>query len=208
MDHLDDVRLDALIFDAVPLAVQETSHVAECPHCRERIAARTLLRDELGVARLSQPTPQQLTRYSRLFDEVAVQSLGQKVRTFLETLRLSLVMDSRHSALGLRRAAGFGHRLLYSSEEVDVELLLEPEGSEWQIDGDVLPFDPDTINAPYLVELQSSAESASISDPPLYAAPSEASGRFRLTGIPSGRYRLSLTPARGPAIEIPGLEIP
>ena len=208
MDHLDDVRLDALIFDAVPLDPEEINHTVECSLCRARIAARTLLRDELGIARRSQPTPQQLTRYSRLFDEVAVQSLGQRIGTFLETLRLALVIDSRQRALGLRRAAGFGHRLLYSSEEVDVELLVEPEGSEWHIDGDVLPFDPDTIAAPYLVELQIGNESGSNFDPPAYAVASEANGRFRLAGIPSGRYLLALTPARGPAIEIPGLEIP
>ena len=212
MDHLDDDRLDALIFGAVPLAAAETSHVAECPLCRGRIAARSLLREELSIARRSQPTPQQLTRYSRLFDEVAVQSLGQKLgqrlSSFWETLRLSLVMDSRQSALGLRRAAGFGHRLLYSSDQVDVELLVEPEGSEWHIDGDVLPFEPETIDPPYLVELQSAEETDPTSAPRHYAAESEASGRFRLTGVLSGRYLLSLTPTRGPAVEIPGLEIP
>jgi len=208
MDHFDDVRLDAFIFDAVPLGAEETSHVAECPLCRERIAARSLLREELNNARQSHPTPQQLNRYSRLFDAVAVQSLGQRLGPLLATLRLALVMDSRQGALGLRRAAGFGHRLLYSSDQVDVELLVEPEGSTWHIDGDVLPFDPDTIDPPYLVELQISHESDSMADPPLYAAPSEASGRFRLAGVLSGRYLLSLTPARGPVIEIPGLEIP
>ncbi len=210
MDHLNDTRLDALIFDAIPLAPEEAIHMQGCEVCRNRIAAHALLREELQIAGRSLPTSPQLARYSRLFDEVAVPSLGQRLGSFVNSLRLALVLDSRQSApaLGLRRAAGFGHRLLYSSDQVDVELLVEAEGENWHIEGDVLPFEPDTIAAPYLVELQGDGATDPTPIGPHYAVESETSGRFRLAEVAPGRYRLSLTPARGPAIEIPGLEIP
>ena len=234
MDHLTDTRLDALIFDALPLAADETAHMQGCALCRSRIDAYALLQQELAIARRSQPSDAQLARYSHIFGPAAGPSLSQRLGSFFDSLRLSLVLDSRQSALGLRRAAGFGHRLLYSSDEVDVELLVEPEGESWHIDGDVLPFAPETIAAPYLVELQSdtathtpgdtdgaentdSADSTHVhprSSAAIFASTSrhsvqsEASGRFRLTDVSSGRYHLALTPAHGPVIEISGLEIP
>lgn len=203
MDHLTDTRLDALIFGALPLAQDETAHVQECALCRSRIDAYTLLRQEFAIARRSQPSAEQLDRYSHIFRETLAPDFVQRLGSFLNSLRLSLVLDSRQQALGLRRAAGFGHRLLYSSDEVDVELLLEPEGEGWRIDGDVLPFAPQTIGTPYLLELQSDGAAAGN-----YSVQSEASGRFRLTDVPSGRYHLLLTPTHGPVIEIPSLEIP
>lgn len=231
MDHLTDTRLDALIFDALPLAADETAHMQGCALCRSRIDALALLRQELEIARRSQPSAAQLARYSHIFNQATGPTLRQHLSSFFDSLRLSLVLDSRQSALGLRRAAGFGHRLLYSSNAVDVELLVEPEGEGWHIDGDVLPFAPETITAPYLVELQSDAATDTPGDAGVtentdsirvhphssaaiftstsrHSVQSEASGRFRLTDVSSGRYQLSLTPAQGPVIEITGLEIP
>jgi len=210
MTHLLDTRLDAYLFDAVSLTQDESAHVDACPICRARFDAGILLRDELQIARRSQPTPAQTARYARLFVEEHSQSVGQRLASLLQSLRLGLVLDTRQAApaLGVRGVAGFGHRLLYSSDQVDVELLLEPEGANWYIDGDVLPFEPDSITAPYLVELQGSGSTAQSSAALRYHVESATSGRFRLMDIPPGQYDLSLTPARGPAIEIPGLSIP
>lgn len=207
MEHLDDTHLNALLFDQRPLPEAEASHLAACPACRARLENLHLLQTELEIARRSRPTPEQLARYTALFPEVAAQNLGQRIGAWLDALRLSLVADSRQSgaAMGLRRAAGFGHRLLYGNEQVDVEMLLEPEGDAWQIEGDVLPLDDSAILAPYLVELLPDPSVPATAD---HTGQSDERGRFRLVNVLPGRYDLLITPADGPAIEIRELTIP
>lgn len=208
MTHLLDARLDAHLF-AAALTPEENVHLEHCADCRARLNAALLLRDELQIARRSQPSAGQMDRYRQLYAKTQSQSLGQRLSALWDRLHPVLVLDTRQSlsGLGLRRAAGFGHRLLYSSELVDVELLLEAEGDIWHIEGDVLPFDPQTLSAPYWVELQARDAADRLPAEAHFAAESEASGRFRLADIPPGRYDLSLTPAQGAAIDIPGLEI-
>lgn len=207
MEHLDDSHLNALLFDRRPLPDAEAGHLAACPACRARLEGLRLLQTELEIARRSRPTSEQLTRYTALFPQVAAQNLGQRIGAFLDALRLVLVADSRQSgaAMGLRRAAGFGHRLLFGNEQVDVELLLEQEGDDWQIEGDILPLDDSPIRAPYLLELLP-ADGDPL--PPGYSAQSDGQGRFRLPAVRPGRYSLLITPTDGPAIHTPEMDIP
>jgi len=209
MEHPQESRLEAIVFAGDSPTSVEQAHFAACTACAPRLHNLQHLRQELQIASRSQPSAEQISRYHALASEIPRATLGQRISGWFETVRMSLALDSRQAALGLRRAAGFGHRLLYSSDLADVELLLEPEGEFWQIEGDCLPFAPDEITAPYLVELRNEASAA------LIQAESDASGRFRLADVAPGHYILTLTPASGPLtpasgplIEIAGLEIP
>lgn len=210
MEHLQESRLEEIVLTGNPPTGPESAHIAACDDCAGRMAALELLQAELAIARQSAPAPAQLQRYAALFEQIPRQPAADRLSGWLERVRLALTLDSRHSApaLGLRRAAGFGHRLLYSSALADVELLLEPEGELWQIEGDILPIDAESITPPYLIEIFLPEGANSAEAAPRFQTESEDSGRFRLADVETGRFSLLITPAAGPLIEIVGLEIP
>lgn len=208
--HLSDIQLDALVFAGQALSTAEQAHLDVCLACQARHEKLLLLRTELDIARRSAPSPEALARYAKLYDEVARRSLKDRIAEALDRVRLSLSLDSRQTAeaMGLRHGFGLGRRLLFSAAEVDVELLVEQSGSRWALRGDILPVHADHISGPYLVQLLQ--QSALEQDPHAvseYLTESEAAGRFRLEDVRPGRYALLVTPADGPLIEIPTLDL-
>lgn len=214
MDHLHESRLEEIVLVGDAPDAAEAAHLADCPLCAQQVAGLETLKRELKIARLSAPAPAQMERYNALFAQVPRRSAGERLAGWLDRVRLVLALDSRQSApaLGLRRAAGFGHRLLYSSDLADVELLLEPEGELWQIDGDILPIAPDSdtgsVAPPYLIEGFAPPDAGAAEAAPRFQTESDANGRFRLADVSPGQYTLVVTPTSGPLIEIVGLVIP
>ncbi|GIV79857.1 MAG: hypothetical protein KatS3mg050_4251 [Litorilinea sp.] len=199
--HLDLERLLVHIFDHDPWTPQEAEHLAACPSCRAQVDALRRLHEELEVARRSQPSPTALRRYQQLFQQV--QTGGQSAPSWWQWLRARLAWDSRQqpALAGVRGAAGGSYRLLYTTPRVEVELLVTPTGARRQIDGDILAEPgPDPIT-PALIEL------VDASDLPALAVESDQEGRFRLVEVPTGRYRLTITPPAGAPIQIDELDI-
>ncbi|RME58741.1 MAG: hypothetical protein D6790_11520 [Caldilineae bacterium] len=208
--HLSNIQLDALVFADQALSATEQAHLDACPACQARREKLLLLRTELDIARRSAPSPEALTRYAKLYDEVVRRSLGDRIAEALDRVRLSLSLDSRQTAeaMGLRHGFGLGRRLLFSAAEVDVELLVEQSGNRWALHGDILPVHADNISGPYLVQLmQQPLQEKDPGAASEYLTESEAAGRFRLEDVRPGRYALLVTPADGPLIEIPTLDL-
>lgn len=213
--HLTDIQLDAFVFEGIALPEASEAHLRACVDCQQRHQALLTLREEFAIARQSTPSPETMARYIQLYSEVNRRTLGDRISDAMDRVRLALSLDSRQmaEAMGLRHGFGFGRRLLFSADTVDVELLVEPAGKLWNIQGDILPFTPDAMSGPYLIQLM--GQPYHDSEPGAsfraarreYIAESEVSGRFHLDEIRPGRYHLLLTPSDGPLIEIPALDL-
>lgn len=204
MDHVDEEELYAHIFQDRSLDERSANHLQHCKQCQQHVSALRRLAQEFLIARRSQPSPAQMARYVQLIQQVQQQS---SVWTRLaQHVQMALALDSRQQSArqGLRSGMARAYRLLYSADAADVELLVEPEGYTRRIQGEVLPLDADALLAPVLVELLSAEHKTGIAH---WTVESNAQGRFQLDGITVGYYHLTITPTKGPYLQIKGIDI-
>ncbi|GEM_PF-1535796 len=214
MDHLSDERLLQLHLDEQALLPPEEAHLESCPTCQTLYAQYAALAEDLALARRSRPSAQALARYYRLFQEIPRSSLAQRVERALRAVILGLGFDSRQqAALGVRRAAeGLGYRLLFSGDQADLELYVEPTGDTRRLEGALILGEDLGIEGPFWVELRPIPEGAPSPYPaqessrPVAVTLSRPDGYFRIRDVRPGRYRLALTPTRG-AVLAPWLEV-
>lgn len=221
MNHLSEERILQLFLDARGLQPEEADHLEVCLVCQEKQARYAALLQDLAIARKSQPTPQALARYYQLFHEIPRQTLAHRVEQALQRLVLALGFDSRlQPGLGVRRAIeNLGYRLLYTSEQADIELYVESTGDTRRIEGEILIDKESGLEGPFWVELRAAREGEAEADrhqnaratTPLAVTVSRPDGYFRIQNVLPGRYRLALIPTEGDTmlswIEVENLEI-
>ncbi len=212
MAHLTENQLQAHLLDGEPLEAQAAEHLAHCPQCQQEQQRLADLLQELRIAQASQPSPEKLASYYRLFEEVQQQKQPGWLDRVAQAIRLALQWDSREEALalGLRQASPVNYRMLFSADQADVELLVESLGRTRRLEGDVLPLDPEGVPGPILVELWPRPEAAHKDrQAPIreHMTTSDPTGRFRFEHVPPGLYTMLLTPVNGPLMSIERLEI-
>ncbi|MBV7337282.1 hypothetical protein KFU94_55440 [Chloroflexi bacterium TSY] len=231
MSELTIDRLFEYVFDDVALTADEQSLLARDHALRGELAQIRGLASELAIARASLPRTEIIERYTDLFQHVthsvketeppvheSIDLVGRVRRgmsNLLSSLQAQLTLDSRQglALAGVRSTAASSYRLLYTTPEADIELLVDTSGNGRRLTGELLPLQENAISIlPALLHLSSiddsdNASSDSLNDTLVTQTTTDANGRFRLTGIKPGNYSLVLTPPEGDLIEIEPLEI-
>lgn len=203
MKHIAEDVFNAYVFDSHTLSAAELVHLAHCAECQAQLAVVRHMRDELKLAQRSKPSVQALARYGQLFSHVQQQP-GLWTR-MAQRLRAQLSWDSRQQPAlqGMRAASATHYRQLYTTGQVEIELMVASRQlHQFDVEGDLLTPPGQGSIAPALVQLQRGSEQQ-----PIYEVESDANGRFHLGNIAPGHYQLLITPSQGALIEIADLEI-
>lgn len=199
--HVSPDELLSLVFDATELSAAAARHLATCAHCRRQEAELRLLATDLTIARLSEPGPAALARYQALFDQV--QQQPAPLQRLVNRLRAVLTWDSRQQPLlqGVRSGGTTAYRQLYAADDVELELMVEPNGTLRRVEGDLIADADGGHAAPALVELLDRQGA------PVYSVETDADGIFRFEGVQPGRYQAVITRAYAAPVEVETLEI-
>lgn len=202
MVHINEENFYDWLFGGIAPSAAEEQHLAGCAVCQAQWAAVQTLGQELQIAQASNPSVAALTRYFQFYDQVEqALSLGQRFTAFITA---HLQWDGRRQPAwqGVRNSQVASYRLLYGAKQAEIELLVAPREGRFHIDGEVVPLTEPTTLLPARCELQDmvSAETVNMTE-------CQASGRFHLSNVPTGRYRLCFVPTSGPTIVIDELEL-
>ncbi len=196
------------VFADVAASAQEQAHLLACPACQEQLATLQRMAAELQIARASEPTAAALSRYFQLFDQVEqLPSLVQRLGDFI-TAQLQWDGRLQPAWQGVRNAQVASYRLLYATEQAEIELLVAPQDGQFQVEGEVIPLDEwngeqsDSTNASHLLPAQCVVHNDH-SGTPIITAACEANGRFHLGTLSAGHYQLHFVPNNVPN-HVPG----
>jgi hypothetical protein len=209
MQHLDERRIWEELLDEIPLTAEEREHLSLCTECQERHAMLALIRDELSVAQASRLTSEAEARLFSLLSQIgeeipradAFQLCVGKMAGWVNALPL---WDSRQQAgaVGVRNSNQRSYRMLFGTNETEIELLVEPQGRHLRIVGEVMVADADGNNGLALIELATRVDAKSAIE-----TESDARGRFSMEQIPPGRYVMTITPRFSQMLVIDPLEL-
>lgn len=206
MTHLAPQLLYTLAFDSKPLESDAEQHLAACTACRQALADLRALAEELRVMKVSEPSPAALERYYAA--QSLIQQQPSRLGVMWRNVLAMLTWDSRQQAAlqGVRSGAGStAYRLLYATEQAEIELLIEPEGRAFRTQGEIIAGqEPDAAGTPVTPAL---IQSIDAQGDIRYETESDTSGLFSLRNIAPGIYRLSIVSAASDIIEIEALEI-
>jgi len=203
MMHTAEEAFYQWVFDGLTPNAVEQEHLAACVTCRTQLAAVQRLADELQIAQVSEPSTAALVRYSQLYAHVTqAPALVERLAQFITA---TLQWDGRRQPAwqGVRNTRVASYRLLYATDQAEIELLVVPSEGAFSIEGEIIPVHESAAILPVRCELQSvsSGETVTVTE-------SQANGRFRLNHIQAAHYRMFFTLQRGPAIIIDDLELP
>ncbi len=201
MDHIPADTLWSHVLDTAALTAEDRAHLAACAGCRHAADSLRRLAIELDVAGRSTPSPQALARYRAHFARVQ-QAARLSPLERLRRLVAELVTDSRMrpALAGLRGAGAADYRLLYSAATADIDLQVQAAGPHRTIRGELLFSESPTAQGAALLQLVD-ASGQTVSEA------LAQDGSFRLQEVPPGRYSLLITPADGPELQVPVLEL-
>ena len=201
MTHLSEDQLYNYVFDHSPLADAEAAHLLSCSHCQLQLAQIQKMFEQIQLRTQSLPTQQALARYEKLF--VHLPQPPNKLETIVQRLYAQLVWDSRKqlSLQGVRNAALRNFRLVHTTEWVEVDVVLTPEQTNFNLEGELIPVQEDELILPALLQLQLPEQDQ------FYETETTEQGRFSFEGIVAGSYVLLITPTVGKRLEIEGLKI-
>jgi hypothetical protein len=202
MAHIPEELFYQWVFDGSSASAAEGEHLEICPVCRTNYAAVQRLGQEVRIAQASTPSAAAIARYQQLYAQVTqAPSLVQRVT---ELITAHLQWDGRQQPTwqGVRNPQVTSYRLLYTTEQAEIELLIVPRAGSFQIEGEVMPLTEVTAVLPAWCEVTNAADGET-----LYAAESQPNGRFHLGDMPGGRYHLSFTTPTGPTLVINDLEL-
>jgi hypothetical protein len=169
---------------------------ASCPHCSEKIAR---IRAALAAAaedRTLAPPPEVLSRAVALYQKRPKPSLRPHLRVLAK-----LHFDSRFQMSALAtRGAGRTRQMLFTTEQVDIDLQMIQEGENHNLVGQVLGSDEADKLSEAFVSLQS--EDGGL----IKGIETDALGQFVFKQIPSGVYDLVLD-LGSQDVAITGLEL-
>lgn len=200
MSHLSPEQLYSAAIDHLPLSADAKQHLAQCAACRSEYEELSILARELAVARASYVAPAILQEYAALFTRIEQQP-GQ-LATWWRSLQAVLAWDSRQqpALMGIRSAGtAMTYRLLYTSEPAEIELMVESDGRQCTIQGEIVPNEGLRLTPALLQWFAADGT-------PRYETES-SSGHFALPSVTPGLYRLRTEFASGDSIEIEALEI-
>lgn len=212
-NHLTDEQLHEVAFSASALAAIDSAHLATCAICQRQLAKVQLLSRELAVAKWSEPSPAAKERYAALFELVQASTptpfpaINSLISALAETVKATVAWNGRDQlvAQGVRNASTASYRMLYSTGQVDIELLIEPVAGQFKVEGELLPTEVEGQLLPVLLELYrgqlSAPDGASI-----FNGESDDEGRFHIPPMAAGAYSLCLVPPEGAIIVIDLLE--
>jgi hypothetical protein len=158
------------------------AHIAACPRCAAEVVwlqrVIGLMRTDDSVA----PPPYVVAQARRMFrapPERAAVSARQRIVAALQ-------FDSARGplAFGIRAGAPAERQILFSAAEYDLDLRVAPNGSLWQVSGQVLGTDDDQPAPPQTIELRSPAGAL--------RATLNSLSEFTLPPAPAGSYTLAL----------------
>jgi hypothetical protein len=206
MKHLHPALLYRIAFRAKPLKNEARQHLAACTACRQALAEWQALAEDLAVTRASEPSSAAHERYYALYTQIRQQP--SRLGAAWRSIKATLAWDSRQqpALLGVRNGAGSpAYRLLYATQQAEIELLIEPEGRVFRAQGEIIGGDDlnasDTRLAPALIQWTDANGDV------CYETESDTSGLFSLRNVAPGVYRLTIVPATSDIIEIEALEI-
>lgn len=218
MEHLQEELLIGHLLDGAALAASAQNHLSTCFECQQRLAALSLLRDDLVVARASEVRPEAEERLFALFGEAV--SLGQvaqghsllgRLAEWIDALPL---WDSRQQALavGTRSAGGArssgqsSYRLLFGANDAEVELMVEPQDGVLRVVGELMMNADEAAlgssNGVALVELMTSLDAKKSVE-----VESDADGRFAFEEVLPGSYVMTITPRSSSSLICVSLEL-
>lgn len=200
MTHLTPDQLFAVAFDPTAVDSVMAGHLAECAACQAEMDKLAALGRELAIARRSQPSAAAMQRYAALFSQVQQQE--SRLGVWWQTLRAVLTWDSRQQAAlqGVRSGAAVAYRLLFTTEQAEIELMVEPDRHLFCVRAEIIALN-DATPTPALVQWLDGDGNVR------YECDADCQGRFECNGIERGLYRLVIVPLEGTLIEIEGLEI-
>lgn len=217
-DHLTDEQLQTVVCEENALSAADRAHLDACPACGQRFAAMQLLDDELLVARLSEPSAAAKERYHSLFRATEVNATGPiaavaaQIAGFADAVKASVMWNGRErlALQGVRSAAAASYRMLYSTKQAEIELMIEPVADNFKIEGELLPLDlpVDAEEEPFPVLWEVYEGSAAAVDrTPIFVGESDRDGRFHIPPMPAGAYTIYMIPVEGDALLIESLEL-
>lgn len=200
--HLTEEQLYSQLIDGVDLSEEQSTHLHECADCRALHTEITSMLRELWIARRSQPSAKALQTYQQAFSQV--QQAPSIAVQMWQALRAHLLLDSRVEGLatGIRSANPTRYRLLYTTDQADVELLVEPVRRQRRLEGEILSLSDTEPVAPALVQVYDADAQKTVRE-----AESDERGRFVLDSVEPGRYQLLITSLHGVSLQIDELEI-
>ena len=198
MPHLDDERIYVLAAAAETATPAESDHLRTCAHCRTALAELRTLLDDLRLYAAATPSAEARARYHALAAEIDTgPSLIARAQQAVAAL---LAWDSRTQLGAVRQGAAVDYRLLYTTADADIELMVSATGATRRIEGEFIPRDPGAVSTA-MIELYAGRTSV----PKI--ATTRADGRFRLDAVTPGAYRVMVVPAGGQLQVIEQLEI-
>lgn len=166
-------------------------HLAECSHCSAQLQT---IRQTTSLMRsdVIENAPIDLVKYVK---GIFRQRTAQRKPSTLSRIVAALTFDSLTAApaYGVRSQAG-GRQLVYSAEDIDIDVRVSAEDEEWQIAGQV----PGAFCTTGEVTLESDSFSATTKLSELC--------EFSFSPVPEGTYKLSVQ-LDDVTIETPPLEI-
>ncbi len=208
MEHLEEARLMAHVWDGAVLGDDERVHLDDCDVCRTQLSALRSLTHELNVAQASTARPEVESRYVALFARAQADGRGSSLLArATQWLQAQLTFDSRTQALvgGVRSGLGSSYRLLFATDGVEIELMVESMQGQRRMVGEVVSAGGEPPAAALVALMLRDGT-------PVSEAESDEFGRFMFQGIDPGEFALVVTPsaevADGPhTIEIGALVI-
>jgi hypothetical protein len=159
---------------------QVEAHVAEgCPQCEKRLGLLRAVRQAANGDRTTAPPVDVLKK--------AIQISRQESRRLSPWMRVvaALSFDSRlQLSPAATRGTGRGRQMLFTTEQVDIDLQVKPVGADHDLLGQVLRGEQSGEALSAFVSLQSSEGG------PLRATETDSFGQFAFRQIPSGVYDL------------------
>ena len=190
--HISFTELADLADERAAASSETLAHLADCSTCSHKLQT---LRQTTGLmkADVIESAPAEVVNYAK---GIFRQRVAGRKPSALSRILAALTFDSLTAApaYGLRSEAGSGRQLVFSTEDVDIDVRVSAENDQWQIEGQV----PGSLCDTGDVNLESDAFSATAKLTELC--------EFSFSSIPAGTYRLAVH-LHDVIIETPPLKI-
>jgi len=197
------------LWDGEALTTSEHDHLALCTECQNAYAVLGQMRAEFEVARHSKVQPEAEARLFAIFEDLPSKSASQQPLQRLLDAMVGWVQalplwDSRQQAgaIGIRSANLSSYRILFGTDETEIELMVEPQNEFVRIMGEVSVTSDPGANGLALIELATSADAKTAIE-----TESDINGRFALNQVPPGVYQMTITPRYSQMVVIEALEL-
>ena len=195
-DHISFEVLADLAEERSPTASRESvlTHLQECSACGSSLDG---LRGVIGMMRTDQSEDAPQAAIARALNTFQRQPLRETATpSMLRRLVASLSFDSLSAepAFGFRSGQAATRQLIFSAEDIDLDLRIAPLGDRWNVSGQVLGTE--CGGGEVQMQSETANESAGLNDV----------CEFNLAPVTSGSYRLRLR-LEDVEIEVPQLEL-